>query len=116
MPARRWVTHKFGGSSLAEADCFRRVARSLLRQDPEVNPDPARGQDGYRQAVIVSAMSGMTDSLVRHLTVGAVDHQNGIFRAETDVVDRIGGQPPQTLDAFIREHRRLFSTERAVAS
>ncbi len=64
MPARRWVTHKFGGSSLAEADCFRRVARILLRQDPEVNPDPARGQDGYRQAVIVSAMSGMTDSLL----------------------------------------------------
>ena len=64
----------------------------------------------------LAGMRGMTDSLVRHLTAVAVDHQNGIFRAETDVVERIGGQPPQTLDAFIRENRRLFGTERAVAS
>ena len=57
----------------------------------------------------------MTDSLVTHLKAVAVDHQNGIFRGETDVVERIGGQRPQALEAFIREHQRLFGAERAVA-
>ena len=65
---------------------------------------------------VLSRVEGMTDSLVAHLKAVAVDHQNGIFRGETDVVERIGGQPPQALDAFIREHRKLFGAETAVAS
>ena len=55
----------------------------------------------------------MTDSLVTHLKAVAIDHQNGIFRGETDVVERIGGQPPQTLDAFIRENRTVFGAAEA---
>jgi hypothetical protein len=31
----------------------------------------------------------MTDSLVTHFMAVAIDHQNGIFRAETDVVERL---------------------------
>ena len=65
---------------------------------------------------VLAGVEGMTDSLVTHLKAVAVDHQNGVFRGETDVVGRIGGQPPQALDAFIREHRRLFGAEKAVAS
>ena len=67
-------------------------------------------------AEVLAGVDGMTDSLVSHLKAVAVDHQNGIFRGETDVVKRIGGQPPQTLDAFIHEHRRLFGAETVVAS
>ena len=48
----QWITHKFGGSSLADADCIRHVAALLLERD-----DPA-------QAVVVSAMAGTTDELV----------------------------------------------------
>ena len=65
---------------------------------------------------VLSRVEGMTDSLVAHLKAVAVDHQNGIFRGETNVVERIGGQPPQALDAFIREHRKLFGAETVVAS
>ena len=65
---------------------------------------------------VLSRVEGMTDSLVAHLKAVAVDHQNGIFRGETNVVERIGGQPPQALDAFIREHRKLFGAETAVVS
>ena len=66
-------------------------------------------------AKVLAGVDGMTDSLVTHLKAVAVDHQNGIFRGETDVVERIGGQRPQALEAFIREHQRLFGAERAVA-
>jgi aspartokinase/homoserine dehydrogenase 1 len=46
------VAHKFGGSSLADAACFRRVAEIVAAR-----PEP-------RRVVVVSAMSGVTDALV----------------------------------------------------
>ena len=48
----RWKIHKFGGSSLGDAECFRRVAGILLEY-----PDARIG-------VVVSAMGGMTDALL----------------------------------------------------
>jgi aspartokinase/homoserine dehydrogenase 1 len=48
----RWKIHKFGGSSLGNAECFRRVAGILLEY-----PDARIG-------VVVSAMGGMTDALL----------------------------------------------------
>ncbi len=65
---------------------------------------------------VLAKVDGMTDSLATHLKEVAVDHQNGIFRGETDVVERIGGQTPQALDAFIREHRTVFGAPKAPAS
>ena len=65
---------------------------------------------------VLAGVDGMSESLVTHLKEVAVDHQNGIFRGETDVVERIGGQRPQALDAFIREHRMAFGAAEAVAS
>lgn len=65
---------------------------------------------------VLTGVDGMTDSLVTHLKAVAVDHQNGIFRGETDVVERIGGQVPQALDAFIREYRTVFGSAEAVVS
>jgi aspartokinase/homoserine dehydrogenase 1 len=50
--ASDWVVHKFGGTSVADADCFRRVATLL------------QAQEGARQAVVVSAMGGMTNALL----------------------------------------------------
>ena len=60
---------------------------------------------------VLARVNGMTDSLVTHLKAVAIDHQNGIFRGESDVVERIGGQPPQALAAFVREHRTAFAAE-----
>lgn len=57
---------------------------------------------------ILGDAAGMAPFLVTHLKAVAEDHKNGIFSAETDVVERIGGQPPQSLAAFIREHRAQF--------
>ena len=47
-----WTVHKFGGTSLADAECFRRVADIVLDQSP-----------GNR-AVVVSAVAGVTDVLL----------------------------------------------------
>jgi aspartokinase/homoserine dehydrogenase 1 len=48
----QWITHKFGGSSLADADAFRAV-RDILMTEAE-----------SRQAVVVSAVAGVTDDLI----------------------------------------------------
>lgn len=52
MGKDHWQVHKFGGSSLADPACFRRVADILL----DAGPAPV--------AVVVSAMGGMTDALL----------------------------------------------------
>ena len=38
----------------------------------------------------------------------AIDHQNGIFAGTNDLVEKIGGRPPMTLEAFIEKHRAAF--------
>jgi aspartokinase/homoserine dehydrogenase 1 len=47
-----WTVHKFGGSSLASADLYRRVGRIL------------ENRDDARKGVVVSAMGGVTDRLL----------------------------------------------------
>ncbi|MBA2245089.1 MAG: bifunctional aspartate kinase/homoserine dehydrogenase I [Gemmatimonadetes bacterium] len=53
MQDERWVVHKFGGTSLASAERYRRVA-AIIEARPE-----------RRRAAVVSAMSGVTDALIR---------------------------------------------------
>ncbi|MGI9236389.1 MAG: bifunctional aspartate kinase/homoserine dehydrogenase I [Woeseiaceae bacterium] len=58
----RWKIHKFGGSSLADECCFRRVAGLLLKQADN------------RIGVVVSAMGGMTDALIRLAVLAEQDN------------------------------------------
>ncbi|HEY3786784.1 MAG TPA: bifunctional aspartate kinase/homoserine dehydrogenase I [Steroidobacteraceae bacterium] len=63
-----WVVHKFGGSSVADADCFRRVA-TILDTLPE-----------GRLAVVLSACRGVTDALLRLVTLA--ETQDDSYRSE----------------------------------
>ena len=67
-----WKIHKFGGSSLADAECFRRVAGLLLdRKDP-------------RLGVVVSAMGGMTDALLE--LVDLAEQDDSRFNEQIDAL------------------------------
>src|SRR5258707_3938405 len=48
------------------------------------------------------------DFLFQHLKEVAIDHQNGIFEGTNDLVEKLGGRPPTTLEAFITKHRAAF--------
>lgn len=61
MADNRWKIHKFGGSSLADVECFRRVAGILLDYKET------------RLGVVVSAMGGMTDSLINLVMLAEQD-------------------------------------------
>ena len=57
MTASDWIVYKFGGSSLADADCLRRVAAIL---DQQQTP---------RLGVVLSACRGVTDALLGLVTL-----------------------------------------------
>jgi aspartokinase/homoserine dehydrogenase 1 len=61
----KWIVHKFGGSSVADAACFRRVADIL-----EASPTP-------REAVVLSACRGVTDALLE--LVALAERRTGDF-------------------------------------
>lgn len=56
----RWVVHKFGGTSIADAERYQAATGILLSRQP-----------GERTAVVVSAMSGVTDALIRLVELAA---------------------------------------------
>jgi aspartokinase/homoserine dehydrogenase 1 len=66
--ADSWVVHKFGGSSVADADCFRRVAAILDSQPTS------------RLGVVLSACRGVTDALLR--LVSLAERQDDSYRSE----------------------------------
>src|SRR6266849_3333242 len=47
--------------------------------------------------------------LIQHLREVAIDHQNGVFAGTNDVVKKIGGRQPTTLEEFITKHRKAFA-------
>ncbi|GAC1307907.1 MAG: bifunctional aspartate kinase/homoserine dehydrogenase I [Steroidobacteraceae bacterium] len=55
----KWIVHKFGGSSVADADCFRRVA------------DILEAGSSARVAVVLSACRGVTDALLELVAMAA---------------------------------------------
>jgi bifunctional aspartokinase / homoserine dehydrogenase 1 len=63
-----WIVHKFGGSSVADADCFRRVAAILEAAPPG------------RLGVVLSACKGVTDALLR--LVALAERQDETYHGE----------------------------------
>jgi aspartokinase/homoserine dehydrogenase 1 len=95
MPAvdpAAWVVHKFGGSSVADADCFRRVAAIL-----ESMPQPRLG-------VVLSACRGVTDALLN--LVALAEAQDEAYRGE---LDRLRARHATIADNVLRpDAARLF--------
>lgn len=60
------------------------------------------------------AASGLqrgTDAhLVQHLSNVAIDYRNGVFSGTNDVVERVGGRPPLSVEEFVRANRADFVT------
>jgi aspartokinase/homoserine dehydrogenase 1 len=68
----KWIVHKFGGSSVADAGCFRRVAEII-----EASSNP-------REAVVLSACKGVTDALLA--LVSLAESPSGDFLAAIEAL------------------------------
>jgi len=104
------VAHKFGGSSLADATCFRRVAAIL---DAET---------AARQVIVVSAMRGTTDALIalaESATQTTADWQTGWQsirdRHVTTARDLLGEGAQATLDWLEHSFAQLAERLHAMA-
>ena len=75
----KWIVHKFGGSSVADASCFRRVADII-----EASPNP-------REAVVLSACRGVTDALLGLVALA----------------ERPEGYIPSAIEQLKRRHEKL---------
>jgi aspartokinase/homoserine dehydrogenase 1 len=75
--------HKFGGSSVADADCMRRVA-GILRGDPHP-----------RLAVVVSALRGVTDALLG--LVDAAERQDSAIDTRIEALRTRHGEIARSL-------------------
>jgi aspartokinase/homoserine dehydrogenase 1 len=106
-----WKIHKFGGSSLADADCFRRVAGILLAYDDS------------RMGVVVSAMGGMTDALINlaltaeqdDASYGAALHAIGDRYSETANALLSGDALVGVLDAWGSDSADVIDVLKAIA-
>ncbi|GMU68801.1 MAG: bifunctional aspartokinase I/homoserine dehydrogenase I [Steroidobacteraceae bacterium] len=81
-----WCVHKFGGSSVADAACFERVAQ-IIEASPEA-----------RLAVVLSACRGVTDALYQ-LVLLAERRQEGVRLALDQLRARHAAIAGATLDA-----------------
>ena len=70
MIEKLWKIHKFGGSSLSDAECFRRVAAILAEHSDDT------------LGVIVSAMGGMTDDLLRLCAIAERDDKGFVVELQ----------------------------------
>ncbi|HKG62349.1 MAG TPA: bifunctional aspartate kinase/homoserine dehydrogenase I [Pyrinomonadaceae bacterium] len=60
-----WTVHKFGGTSLADADRYRAACEIILSE-----------RSGERVAVVVSAMSGVTNALIEAVNLAAAQDES----------------------------------------
>jgi aspartokinase/homoserine dehydrogenase 1 len=107
----QWTLHKFGGSSLADAECFRRVANLLLESDDA------------RVGVVVSAMGGMTDALLDLARLAELDDDS--FGAELATIGQRyteaaralldGAQLVQLLDSWSQDAQGIKDVLKAIA-
>jgi aspartokinase/homoserine dehydrogenase 1 len=83
-----WTVHKFGGTSVANADRYRAAAEIILSQ-----------RSGERVAVVVSAMSGVTNALIESVNLAATQDDSYLQKLqslENQHLEAIAGLQLQT--------------------
>lgn len=111
-----WVVHKFGGTSVANADMFRRVADIVK----------AERAPGRKVAVVVSAMSKVTDALfdlcarAGRPDGGTAEALAAIVKRHHDTIDALVLEPARAahvkarIDDDARELLQLLGAERVI--
>ncbi len=105
MTTNNWIVHKFGGTSLADAERYRRVAEILREGDRPL------------QGVVVSAMKGMTDALIRCVTLAAAgeryeDELGQVRELQQGVFNELGLEERSPLERDLEDIAHLLRAAR----
>src|SRR5262249_54507265 len=91
---------------------YKQVTSEELLQIRASGRSPAPGQvnarTGYDELEQLQRGELKESFLLQHIRAVAADHQAGVFAGTNDLIERIGGRPPMTLEAFIETHRKAF--------
>lgn len=111
------IVHKFGGTSLADAQCFVRVADIVTRWNR------SERSTGEQTVVVVSAMSGVTDQLIAGGRAAAQGHsllyrdtRARLLTRHRQVVEALFGESPAGLEVTRWVEGRLYDLDRLCAS
>jgi NAD(P)H dehydrogenase (quinone) len=74
-------------------------------ESPKPGAHHAPGYDDHERA---AKRAEGNDFLFQHLGEVVIDHQDGILAGTNDLVEKLGGRPPTTLEAFVERHRAAF--------
>ena len=112
------IVHKFGGTSVGDAQCLANVADIVIEQHNRAN-DAALG--GI--VVVVSAMSGVTNQLIAGARAAAEGKDTvyreikaGLLSRHLEVVEMLLNQSPERLDVGGLVEDRLHELERLYRS
>jgi uncharacterized protein YbjT (DUF2867 family) len=53
---------------------------------------------------------GSDPHLVQHFSQVALDYRNGVFAGTNDIIETVTGQPPLSVEQFVRENLSAFAT------
>src|ERR1035441_3008832 len=95
-----WVVHKFGGSSVADAQCFERVASIV--ESPSLVSASRSADMRARVAVVLSACKGVTDELLELVVLAERRDQSWQARL-AGLRERHAGMAAALLDARAAE-------------
>lgn len=93
MQTQTWSVHKFGGTCLADADRIMRASALVLHEAE---------QSGGNTAVVLSAMSGVTDELLRATDAAARREDAGA------ILEGIGARYREAARTLLADHAQTF--------
>jgi aspartokinase/homoserine dehydrogenase 1 len=112
------IVHKFGGTSLGDAQCFANVTDIIIERYSKAS-DRAMAE----MVVVVSAMSGVTDQLIAGARAAAEGKDTvyreikaGLLSRHLDVVEALLAHSPERLDIGGLVEDRLHDLERLYRS
>jgi aspartate kinase len=112
------IVHKFGGTSVGDAQCFANVADIVMEYHNQVNGAATR-----ETVVVVSAMSGVTNQLIAGARAAADgkdsayrDIKAGLLSRHLDVVETLLNRSLERLEVGGLVEDRLHELERLYRS
>ena len=87
MKPHSWIVHKFGGTSVANSERYRKVTEVLL------------AEPGTHKAIVVSAMSGVTDKLIELVEL-ARKNKTRVYRTKLEELKQQHLRAAQELDVL----------------